>query len=213
MDQFIQPIPKQIQLWWDYKSKFSMFLGGLAGMGKTALILAMFETLGKPALIISNVEQLKDINNDWDKYSGIIFDDCQLNKQTPEQFIALFDLEQPRCLGVKHGHVTIPAFYPRVITSNLPLEKWIPPWVQYTQKQALMRRCISDFITKRLFNIEEGVTNDILPHNIRHPVIDLTGLGFSEDDEKEEEDVFIADSRNNNILTKTSRRRLRRKRI
>ena len=202
LSDFKSPLPPFIDRWWNNnRNKYTMFVGGKAGIGKTELMVTLFNTLGKEPLLVSNIDQLKDVGDGYSKYSGIIFDDCQLNKQTGEQFIQLLNVQRVSSLNVKYGTTTIPEGLPRCIVSNLPLSQWIPSWVKPAQREAMERRCFSTFLTEDLFI--KKITNNlsemaILPHNYRHEIIDLTALGY-------EEEVIIHDTRTDS-LKKTTRK-------
>ena len=84
---------------------------GKAGTGKTAYALSHF----KAAVLVSHIDDLKKITDETD---GLVFDDMSFNQWPPGSIIHLLDSEQDRSIHARYINAEIPAYLPKIFTSN-----------------------------------------------------------------------------------------------
>jgi len=89
----------------------SLLFTGRSGTGKTQWALAHF----KNPLFCSHIDKLKTLTPDHD---GIVFDDMSFDHWPPESVIHLLDIEVEREIHIRYGTVTIPAYVPKIFTTN-----------------------------------------------------------------------------------------------
>lgn len=111
-------VPKKFAEWETVKHRKSLLLLGKSGTGKTSLALAAF----KNALLVRNLEQLKELSNEHD---GIVFDDVMMSKLEREEKIHLLDVEHETGWNIKFGTAHIPRGMGRVFTSNLSVKDFL----------------------------------------------------------------------------------------
>ena len=107
----------------------SCVLFGASEIGKTRFALAHFQY----PLLIKNIEDLRKISLRTD---GLVFDDMRFTHPddprklnlSPEQTIALLDIELACSIGARYSDIFIPAGMPRIFNTNrrLPIEAIFP---------------------------------------------------------------------------------------
>lgn len=91
--------------------RYSIFLWGQPGTGKTSYALAHFQ---KP-LLVSHIDDLKRITKETD---GIVFDDLSFKHYPRTTCIHLLDMEHTRSIHIRYGTAELRAGLPRIFTSN-----------------------------------------------------------------------------------------------
>lgn len=106
----IHKIPEEV-LDWDRK-KHTLILAGPTGIGKTTLAKALLPN----GLLVRHLDKLKDLSA---LNEGFIIDDINLReKLSREETINLLDIENDTQVNIKHSFAEIPAYTPRIITTN-----------------------------------------------------------------------------------------------
>ena len=121
----------------------SCVLFGASEIGKTRFALAHFQY----PLLVKNIEDLKKISLRTD---GLVFDDMRFTHPddlrklnlSPEQTIALLDIELACSIGARYSDIFIPAGMRRIFTTNrrLPIEAIFPAGVNPDQQRGIDRR-------------------------------------------------------------------------
>lgn len=108
---------------WDEK-RYCMVLSGPSGIGKTKLARAILnKKAGSEGIcFVRHRDQLKQHRPG----QPILFDDMSFLHWPRESVIHLLDCEEESQIDVKHGMVVIPAFTPRILTTNLSRENVFP---------------------------------------------------------------------------------------
>ena len=95
----------------------SFYVKGGAGIGKTELLLTLFNYYGLQPLIITHIDGLRNFLPG--SHNCILLDDCPIPKNMQrEQLIKIFDSEHLANINVKHGNVLIPQGIPRIFLTN-----------------------------------------------------------------------------------------------
>ncbi|AWY06809.1 MAG: putative viral replication protein [Cressdnaviricota sp.] len=95
--------------------KYSVFLHGFSGAGKTAFALAHFE---RPVLI-RHIDDAKRITRGTD---GVVFDDMSFTHWPRVTCIHILDLEHDCPLPTRYATTILPRKLPRIFTSNEPFK-------------------------------------------------------------------------------------------
>lgn len=90
----------------------SVVLHGPSGIGKTQFALAHFTN----PLMVSHKDDLATYERGF--HDGIIFDDMCFAHWPRTVQIHLTDMDQPRSIDIKYGRATIPAYTPKIFTTN-----------------------------------------------------------------------------------------------
>jgi len=110
------------------KGEKTLIIWGESGIGKTSLA----KLLLPKGLFVSHMDNLKKYN---EKYEGIIFDDMSFLHLPRESQIHLVDSYDERQIHCRHTIAVIPAFTPKIITTNLT-----PARILATSDPAIARR-------------------------------------------------------------------------
>jgi len=117
---------------WDYRSHV-LCLMGPTRIGKTTLALQLG---GKNPLVINEINGLVFLIPGH--HTSIIFNDfnfAELKDETLTKLLAIFDLKTPATIRILFQSIYIPAYLPKIVTSNVDLKRSI---------------CIDDAIEARL---------------------------------------------------------------
>jgi len=90
---------------------------GISGAGKTAFALAHFSS----PRMVSHIDDLKEFNPL--EHDGLVFDDMSFGHWPVTSCIHIIDMEYDRTINCRYNVGYIPAKFPRIFTSNLPLQK------------------------------------------------------------------------------------------
>lgn len=132
----------------DVLSKFAYVITGVSGAGKTAFAKAHF----KNPLVLSHIDDLKRFSPL--EHDGLIFDDMSFGHWPVNSCIHLLDMEDDRSINCRHTCGVIPAWTPRIFTSNKPLHDVfnVGPGVTEEEERAVFRRFQHMHVTKSLFD-------------------------------------------------------------
>ena len=92
------------------------------------------------------LKQLRSLTPD-----GLIFDDMNFSHWPPNGCIHLCDMELPRSINVKCTTAKIPAFMPRVFTTNREFNELWSTNSSQEELNAIRRRCHVLRITEKMF--------------------------------------------------------------
>lgn len=135
----------------------SLFVSGPSGTGKTRWAIAQFQS----CLLVSHMDTLKQFMPG--RHDGIVFDDMNFLRLTPQEAIHLLDWEMPRTINVKYGSVTIPANTQKIFTNNRTFRDSMPV-CSPEEYNALARRVNIITVTHQLFQLT-GNSGDIQEEN------------------------------------------------
>lgn len=124
----------------------SLFVSGPSGTGKTRWAIAQFQS----CLLVSHMDTLKQFMPG--RHDGIVFDDMNFLRLTPQEAIHLLDWEMPRTINVKFGSVTIPANTQKIFTNNRTFHDSMPV-CSPEEYNALARRVNIITVTHQLFQL------------------------------------------------------------
>lgn len=128
------PSNKSFKTWEDYKKlpewtrEKTLIIWGEAGVGKTSLA----KLLLPKGLVTSHMDNLKRMD---ERYEGIIFDDMSFLHLPREAQIHIVDNYDERQIHCRHTIAVIPAFTPKIMTTNLT-----PSRILATTDPAIARR-------------------------------------------------------------------------
>lgn len=101
----------------------SIILSGGSGIGKTQLLFAIAQALGKRPLLVRHRDALKD----FDPGDFLIFDDWDFGGWTRSEILHLLDCEEEAQVNVKHSCARIPGGTHRGFTTNLTYPEFFGP--------------------------------------------------------------------------------------
>lgn len=101
----------------------SLILSGGSGIGKTQLLFAIAQALGKRPLLVRHRDALKD----FDPGDFLIFDDWDFGGWTRSEILHLIDCEEEAHVNVKHSYARIPGGTHRGFTTNLTYPEFFGP--------------------------------------------------------------------------------------
>lgn len=142
-------IPQEIKKFMEKPEK-TLYLSGGSGIGKTEMMKMVFaKKYGEENYLrINNIEGLKELM--IKKYEGLIMDDIDLEKLTPEELLGLLDVANTHIQRILYGTVEVPAGMTRAIVTNKKIEN-LSRVLPIRQMEALLRRCINvDLGNKRV---------------------------------------------------------------
>lgn len=115
-EEMVSPIKEEHEFVIPLKSKsllekYSVFLYGPSGTGKTTYAMAHFQQ----PLLCRHIDDLKSIHT---KHDGVIFDDMSFKHYPRTTCIHLLDLDYTSSIHVRYGTAKLRAGLPRIFTSN-----------------------------------------------------------------------------------------------
>lgn len=128
----------------DVSSK-PIVLHGKSNTGKTSFAVAHFQ---RP-LLCSTLDTLKAFKAGV--HDGIVFDDVDCSKLSPEAAIQLLDVAHTRHIQLRYAPAVIPAGTPRIFTTNVKPKKLFPHSDCRHQRHALKRRYVAVKVKAKLF--------------------------------------------------------------
>jgi hypothetical protein len=134
-------VPKKIKNFMENPEK-TLYLSGGSGIGKTEMMKTLFaKKFGKDNFLrINNIEGIKELA--LKNYKGLILDDVDLKKLTPEELLGLLDVKNTHNQRVLYGTVDVPAGMTRAVVTNKKIED-LGTYLPIRQMEALLRRCVN----------------------------------------------------------------------
>lgn len=130
----------------DKLKRFAVVITGISGAGKTAYAKAHF----KAPLVCSHIDDLKRF--DPIEHDGIVFDDMSFAHWPVSSCIHLLDMEDDRSINCRHTCGFIPAWTPRIFTSNKKLHDVFNfKDCNEEEERAIMRRFEHVFVNAKMF--------------------------------------------------------------
>ncbi len=142
-------VPKKVKDFMEKPEK-TLYLSGGSGIGKTEMMKMLFaKKYGKDNFLrINNIEGIKALM--MKSYKGLILDDVDLKKLTPEEILGLLDVQNTHNQRVLYGTVDVPAGMARAVVTNKKINE-LGADLPIRQLEALLRRCINiDLGNKRV---------------------------------------------------------------
>jgi len=138
-DSFTQAAKDAVKDW--DPTKTCLILKGETGYGKTEFAKAlMYARTKQYACFVSNLNKLGVRAHN----QPIIYDDMNFSQCKREKGIYLTDVANDRDIRILFGFHTVPALTPRIFTTNLSMDEFLP----YDPTGAIDRRCTFIDVTK-----------------------------------------------------------------
>jgi hypothetical protein len=132
-------IPPEIFEWREQTPpKTSLILYGPSNTGKTELAKSILSSMGRDVIFCRDRNMLRN-ESISSETSAILFDDLSMSHLSREEIIHMLDIENISHVRVLYAVVYIPAFVPRIFTTN-DINRVLKPVVSFHIPQEILRR-------------------------------------------------------------------------